>query len=456
MSEKNNIHELVKRSREAQKQFEFATQEQADAAAKAVCKVIFDNAERLAALAVEETRMGNLPDKIVKCQTKTQLIWNYMKDKKTVGIISRDEQKKMMEVAKPMGVVVSVIPSTNPIVTPMSNAACALKTRNSVIFSPHPRANLCTIETVKLFQAELEKLGLPKDLVLTLEYPSKEESTEIMSLADIVVATGGSGLVKRAYSSGKPAIGVGPGNVQCIVDSDVDLGKAAEDIITGRCFDNGLICLGEQTVFVPESKYAEFVDELKKRDTYYIDEPEEREKLRAAIFPNNGPINRDITGQNALKVAEIAGIKAPSNTRMIAVRGEEAGAGEQLCREKMCPVLTVIPYGSFEEGVEMMCKNLEFEGKGHSIGVHSNNMKNIEYAAIRCAVTRVIINQPTGTTGGGAYNNCFIPTTTLGCGSWGGNSFSDNFNYKHLMNISHVGFPHDARLVPSTEEIWAD
>lgn len=400
--------------------------------------------------------MGNYADKVVKCRTKTQLIWNYMKGKKTVGVISRDEKTKMLEVAKPMGVVASVIPSTNPIVTPMSNAACALKTRNSIVFSPHPKANRCTMEAVRLFQAELEKLGLPKDLVLTLEYPDKEESTRIMSLADITVATGGSGLVRRAYSSGKPAIGVGPGNVQCIVDDDVNLGKAADDVISGRIFDNGLICLGEQTVFVPISKYDAFVAELQCRGTYYVDNPAEKEKIRNAIFPNGGPINRDITGQDVMKVAEIAQIEVPAGTRMIAVKGDAVGEAEQLCREKMCPVLTLIPYETFEEGVDMMCQNLEFEGKGHSVGVHSNNQEHIEYAAIKCPVTRVIINQPTGTTGGGAYNNCFIPTTTLGCGSWGGNSFSDNFNYRHLLNISHVGFPHENTLVPSAEEIWAD
>lgn len=454
MSELNNVAEVVSKAKAAQKQFEFASQEQADAAARAVCKIIYDNAERLAALAVEETAMGNYVDKIAKCRTKSQLIWNYIKDKKTVGIISRDEELKILEVAKPMGVVASVIPSTNPVVTPMSNAANALKTRNAVIFSPHPKANRCTRECTRLFREELEKLGLPADLVQTLDKPDRQDSAELMHAADIVVATGGSGLVKRAYSSGRPAVGVGPGNVQCIVDSDVDLGKAAADIILGRSFDNGLICLGEQTAFVPESKFDEFVSELCARGTYYIDDEKLANQLREAIFPDGGPINRDITGQSAEKVAEIAGLQVPENTRMIAVKAAHAGSSEQLCREKMCPVITLIPYSSFEEGVDMMCENLEFEGKGHSISVHSNTQEHVELAAIRCCVSRVIVNQPAGTTGGGSYLNGFIPTTTLGCGSWGGNSFSGNFNYTHLMNISRVGFPYEKTNVPPTEEIW--
>lgn len=455
MSEFNNVAEVVSRARAAQKQFEFATQQQADAAARAVCKVIFDNAERLAALAVEETGMGCYEDKIAKCRTKTQLIWNYIKDKKTVGIISRDDELKILEVAKPMGVVASVIPSTNPVVTPMSNAANALKTRNAVIFSPHPKANLCTRECTRLFREELEKLGLPADLVQTLDKPDRQDSSDVMHAADIVVATGGSGLVKRAYSSGRPAVGVGPGNVQCIVDRDVDLGKAAADIILGRTFDYGLICLGEQTCFVPEDRYDEFVAELCARGTYYIDDPAMTQQLREAIFPDGGPINRDITGQNALKVAEIAKLNVPSDTRMIAVKGKCAGSDEQLCREKMCPVITLLPYKSFEEGVDMMCENLEFEGKGHSVSIHSNSQEHIELAAVKCSVSRVIINQPAGTTGGGSYLNGFIPTTTLGCGSWGGNSFSGNFNYTHLLNISRVGFPYEKTNVPPTEEIWA-
>lgn len=450
-----SVEELVRRAGAAQKEFEFATQEQADAAARAICKVIYDHAEELAQLAVEETGMGNYQDKVSKCRTKSLLIWNHMKHQKTVGVIRRLEEKKMLEVAKPMGVVASIVPCTNPVVTPMSNGAFALKTRNAVVFSPHPKAKRCTWEAVTLFREELKRLGLPEDLVLTIESPTIEDSGKLMSLADVIVATGGMGMVKAAYSSGRPAYGVGAGNVQCIVDRNVDLEAAAQKIIDGRCFDNGLICLGEQCVFVPCEDYDTFVQILKEKKTYFIDDPVQTEQLRQAIFPDCGPINRNVVGQDACRVAAVAGLQVPADTRMLAVRGAGAGPQEQLCREKMCPVLTVIPYDSFEHGVDMMVENLEFEGKGHSVGIHSQDKDHIEYVGLRCPVSRIIVNQPTGTTGGGSYYNGFTPTTTLGCGSWGNNSFSGNFSFEHLLNISRIGFPYEMSDVPAPEEIWA-
>ncbi len=451
---KCSVAELVERSKAAQKKFEFATQEQADAAARAICKVVYDHAEMLGKLAAEESRMGNVNDKIAKCRNKSALIWQSMKGKKTVGVINRIEEKRMLEVAKPMGVVAAIIPSTNPVVTPMGNAASALKTRNSIIFAPHPRAIQCTKMLVEMFQIELEKLNLPKDLVLGLEQVSIEDSGALMSMADVVVATGGPGMVKAAYSSGKPSLGVGQGNVQCIVDRDVDLGEAAEKILSGRSFDNGLICLGEQTAFVPEEKFAAFVDEMKKHGGYYVDAPEQIATVREGLFPDNGPINRDVVGLSAAQIGEKLGLNVPAEARAIVVKAEGVGRAEQLCREKLCPVIAVYPYGTFEEGVAMMVENLEFEGKGHSIAVHSNTPEHVEYAAIECSVSRVVVNQPSGTTGGGSPTNGFTPTTTLGCGSWGNNSFSGNFNFEHLMNITRVGYPYEESYLPDPERAW--
>lgn len=451
---KSTVEELVARSKAAQKQFEFATQEQADMAARVICKVVFDNAEMLGKMAAEESRMGSVNDKIAKCRNKSALIWQSLKGKKTVGVINRIEEKKMLEVAKPMGVVAAVIPSTNPVVTPMGNAASALKTRNSIIFAPHPRAVKCTKLLVEMFQTELEKIGLPKDLVLGLEQVSIEDSGALMSMADVVVATGGPGMVKAAYSSGKPSLGVGQGNVQCIVDRDVELGEAAEKILAGRSFDNGLICLGEQTAFVPEEKFDAFVEEMKKHGGYYVDAPDQVGKVREGLFPEGGPISRDVVGLTAAQVGEKLGLNVPEDTRAIVVRAEGVGRAEQLCREKLCPVIAVYPYGTFEEGVAMMVENLEYEGKGHSIAIHSNTPEHVEYAAIECSVSRVIVNQPAGTTGGGSPTNGFTPTTTLGCGSWGNNSFSGNFNYEHLMNITRVGYPYEESYLPNPEMAW--
>ncbi|MDD3402369.1 MAG: aldehyde dehydrogenase family protein [Hespellia sp.] len=449
------VESLIERSKTAQKKFEFATQEQADAAARAICKVVYDNANELGRLAAQETGMGNETDKIAKCRNKSSLIWESIKHKKTVGVINRIEELHMLEVAKPVGVVAAIIPSTNPVVTPMCNAAFALKTRNSVIFAPHPRAVKCTALLVEKFQTELEKLGLPKDLVLGLEEVSIEASGKVMSLADVVVATGGPGMVKAAYSSGKPSLGVGPGNVQCIVDYDADLADAAKKIILGRSFDNGLICLGEQCAFVPAPKYEDFLEEIKKQGGYYISDPEVLDKVREGIFPGSGPISRDVVGLSAEEVGKVIGVDVSAGTKAIVVKAKATGAGDDLCREKLCPVIAIMPYDTFEEGVAMMVENLENEGKGHSIAIHSNTPEHVEYAAIQCSVSRVIVNQPSGTTGGGSPTNGFTPTTTLGCGSWGNNSFSGNFSHTNLMNITRVGYPYEESYLPDPELAWS-
>jgi succinate-semialdehyde dehydrogenase len=448
------VKELVARSRAAQEKFAFATQEQADAAAKAICKVIYDNAEKLGPMAAEDTGMGDPVDKIAKCRNKSALIWYDIKDKKTVGVIERNEELRMLKIAKPMGVVASIIPATNPVVTPMSNAAFALKTRNSIVFSPHPRAIKLTKLIVDMFRAELAKLGLPEDLVLGVENVSIESSAELMGEADVIVATGGMAMVKAAYSSGKPAYGVGQGNVQCIVDDDVDLADAAKMIVEGRAFDCGLICLGEQTAFVPESKFDTFVGEMQKNGAYYISDPEKIAKIRESMFPNHGPINRGIVGKSAMQIAEKLGLDVPTGTRVIMVKVDAIGRNEDLCREKMAPILAVKGYDTFENGMAMLLENLNFEGKGHSICIHSNNAEHVEYAGIMAPVSRVVVNQPSGTTGGGSPTNGFIPTTTLGCGSWGNNSFSGNFTYKLLMNATRVGYPYEKSYLPDVEEAW--
>ena len=450
----SEIQELVARSRAAQKQFAFATQEQADAAARAICKVTYDNAETLGPAAAEDTGMGDPVDKIAKCRNKSALIWNDIKDKKTVGVIERNEELRMLKIAKPMGVVASIIPATNPVVTPMSNAAFALKTRNSIVFSPHPRAIELTKRVVEMYRAELKKLGLPEDLILTAEHVSIESSAELMSAADVIVATGGMGMVKSAYSSGKPAYGVGQGNVQCIVDNDVDITEAAKKVIAGRAFDCGLICLGEQTVFVPNAKMDEFIAAMEANGAHLITDKADVDAIRESLFPGHGPINRDVVGKTAVQIADKLGLKVPEGTKVIAVKVDAIGKGEDLCREKMAPIIAVKGYDTFEDGMKMVLENLDFEGKGHSISIHSNNTEHVEYAGIMAPVSRVVVNQPCGTTGGGSPTNGFIPTTTLGCGSWGNNSFSGNFTYKLLMNATRVGYPFEKPYINDMADAW--
>lgn len=448
------VEELVARSKAAQEQFSFVTQEQADSAARSICKVVYDNAEKLGRMAAKETRMGSIEDKITKCRMKSSLIWESIKNEKTVGVIHRIEERQMLEIAKPLGVVACITPSTNPVVTPMCNAAFALKTRNSIIFAPHPRAVKCTKLLVEMFRKELAKFGFPEDLVLGLEQISIEDSQNLMSLVDEVVATGGPAMVKSAYSSGKPSLGVGQGNVQCIIDKDADLADAADKVLLGRSFDNGLICLGEQTVFVPEKNYDAFIDEIKNHGGYYIEQADLVEKVRTGLFPENGPISREVVGLSAEEVGERIGLDVPNGTRAIVVKADDVGRADVLSREKLCPVLTVFPYSTFKEGVSMMIENLDYEGKGHSIAIHSNQSEHVEYAAIQCAVSRVIVNQPAGTTGGGSPTNGFTATTTLGCGSWGNNSFSGNLSHKHFMNITRVGYPYEESYLSAPELAW--
>ena len=450
----SEVQELVARSQAAQKQFAFATQEQADAAARAICKVTYDNAETLGPAAAKDTGMGDPVDKIAKCRNKSALIWNDIKDKKTVGVIERNEELRMLKIAKPMGVVASIIPATNPVVTPMSNAAFALKTRNSIVFSPHPRAIELTKRVVEMYRAELKKLGLPEDLILTAEHVSIESSAELMSAADVIVATGGMGMVKSAYSSGKPAYGVGQGNVQCIVDDDVDITEAAKKVIAGRAFDCGLICLGEQTVFVPNKKMDEFIAAIEANGAHLITEKKDVDAIRESLFPNHGPINRDVVGKTAVQIADKLNLTVPEGTKVIAVKVDAIGRSEDLCREKMAPIIAVKGYDTFEEGIQMVLENLDFEGKGHSISIHSNNNEHVEYAGIMAPVSRVVVNQPCGTTGGGSPTNGFIPTTTLGCGSWGNNSFSGNFTYKLLMNATRVGYPFEEPYINDMADAW--
>ena len=448
------VQELVAKARAAQKIAEGFTQEQVDAMAKAMAKVIFDHAEELSRLCVDETRMGVYEDKVNKCKGKARILWSDVKGKKTVGIIRELPELGITEVAKPMGVVGAVTPTTNPVVTPMCNAMFCIKGRNAVIVCPHPRAKKCTYLACKYMQEEIVKLGAPADLIQCVEEPTMDISREVMHQCDICISTGGGGMVKAAYSSGKPAFGVGAGNVQSIIDDDVDLEVEIPKIIESRCFDNGIICSGEQTAITPRSKYDEMVRIMQKNGAYYVEKPEELQALRDTIFPDE-KMNKDCVGQSAKKVAEMAGIKVPENTRMLLLKVEESGHGEVFAGEKMCPCLAAYKYDTWEEAVAIANANLEVNGKGHSVAIHSNNDEHIKYAASVLPVSRFLINQVCATANGGSFFNSLSATTTLGCGSWGNNSISENLSWKHLINVSRIAKVRPGSYMPTDEEIWA-
>lgn len=454
-----SISELISKARAAQAEFEKnATQESVDAIVKAIAKVIYDNADPLAKMAVEESKMGVYEDKINKNKGKARVIWNSLKGKKSVGVISRNEETCITEVARPMGVIAAITPCTNPIVTPMCNAMFAIKGRNAIIIAPHPRAKKCARVVVDLFRKEIEAFGAPADLVQLVDEPSTALSAELMSKCDAVVATGGMGMVKAAYSSGKPAYGVGAGNVQCIIDRGVDYEEAAPKIIEGRRFDNGIICSGEQTIILPKEDYEKIIGIFVKNGCAYIEKPEDVKKLKETLFTateNGGyAMNKNLVGQSALKVAETAGLSVPADTKVLLVKADCCGKGDVLSKEKMCPVISTYAYDTWEEAVGIAQANLNVEGRGHSVSIHSNDKAHIEYAANHVTVCRVLINQICSTMNGGSFFNSLTPTTTLGCGSWGNNSISENFSYKHLINITRIAYQIPGAKTPADEEIF--
>lgn len=447
------INEYIYRGRQAQQIFEKKSQEEVDEAVKAIAHVIFENAEMLAEMAVAETGMGNVPDKILKNKSKAGMIWNHLRGKKSRGIISRNEETGITEFAKPMGIVAAITPCTNPIVTPMSNAMFALKAGNAIIVTPHHKSIKSSTTTVELMNHALKKLEMPDYLIQILDVQSRENTKNLISSADVVVATGGAGMVQAAYSSGRPALGVGAGNVQCIFDSGIDLKDAVQKVIIGRTFDNGIICSGEQTVICPKTDYEQMLMIFQENGAYVAKNPDEKLKLREVLFEDGKP-NRHSIGQSAQKIADMAGIRLPEGTRVIVVEADGTAESDVMGKEKMAPVLTAYSYDSFWDAVEIARLNLEVEGKGHSVSIHSDNIENIEYAGEELCVSRIIINQACATSAGGSYFNGLTPTNTLGCGSWGHNSISENLDYKHLMNVSRVAYYMSGQQKPSEDELW--
>lgn len=453
MDSNEYVQSLVMKSRIAQQEFEQFDQQQVNAIVKAIARYVYDNAVELARMAVDETRMGVFEDKVKKNLGKSKVIWNSIKNKPSVGVIRRDAATGIVEVAKPMGVVGAVTPCTNPIVTPMCNAMFALKCRNSIIIAPHPRAKKCAKYVVDKFNEALKAFNAPENLIQVIEEPSVELTSQLMKAVDVVIATGGMGMVKSAYSSGKPALGVGAGNVQCIIDQGYDIKTAIPKIIEGRAFDNGIICSGEQTIIAHESDYDAVKYVLKANGAFVIEDAVNKEKIRRAMFAD-GVMNKNLVGQSAVKVAEAAGIALPEKIKVIAVEADGIGEADVLCQEKMCPVITLIKYQTFAEAIDIAMANLEVEGKGHTISIHSDHDDHLEYAANRVPVSRILVNQICATMNGGSFFNGFAATTTLGCGSWGNNSISENLDYKHLMNITRIGYYNKDARVPSDEEMW--
>lgn len=455
MEAKEYVLDLIEKGRKAQQEFEQFSQEDVDKAVRAIGKIIYDNGEMLAKMAVEETRMGVYEDKIKKNKGKAKAVWNKLKGVKSRGIIEYVEEEGIVKVAKPIGVIGAVAPTTNPTMTPMQNAMIALKGGNALIVGPHPRAKKTGVETVNLMRAALKEVGAPEDLIQIIPEPTVELSGLLMSECDACISTGGPGMVKAAYKSGKPAFGVGAGNVQTLVDTDVDLAEVAKKVAISRTYDNGVLCTCEQCVHIPAEKHDEMVEELKKQGAYYVGDPAEVDALRKAMFPE-GAIDKDMVGASPIFIAEKAGIKVPDDTKFLLVEIEKSGAEEYLAKEKLCPVIAINSYKTWEEAVDKAVTNLKNEGAGHSSVVHSNCKDHVEYAAELLPVSRIGVNMIGSSGLGGGFDNGLNPTATLGCGTWGNNSISENLWWHHLVNIARIAYVMPGKHIPTDEEIWAE
>ena len=455
MDEREYLEQLVSNARIAQKEFETFPQEKVDAACRAICKAVYDHADLLAHMAVDETRMGRYDSKIAKCRNKSKTVWLGMKGKKSRGIIDWDEATGIAKVAKPIGVIGSVTPTTNPVITLMHNSACSLKCGNAIIICPHPRAKKVGAKTVELMNEALDKLDMPKNLIQFIPEPTMGLSAGLMSAVDLCICTGGPSMVKAAYSAGKPAIGVGQGNVQVLIDRDVDLKQVVEMVITGRTFDNGVLCTCEQNMICPQEKREELIGYAREAGAFVIDNEQDAEKLREAMFPD-GKLNKAVVGASPSAIGEIAGLTVPEDARVLLCRTKGVAYDDVLAKEKLCPVLALFTYDQWEDAVEIARANLEMEGAGHSCVIHSNTKEHIEYVTTRVNVSRYGVNQVGGTGLGGALDNGLSPTTTLGCGTWGNNSISENIYYHNLMNVSRISYKIKNAAIPTDEEIWAE
>ena len=453
MDSQEYINGYIERARIAQKEFEKMSQEQVDRAVQIIGKVVYDNAQYFAEIAVDETGMGNVEDKYAKNRQKAGIVWNNLKGKKSRGILETDETTGITTVAKPMGVVAAITPCTNPIVTPMSNSMFALKCGNAIVITPHHKSVKCSTKVVEMMNDALAAEGYPENLIQILVEHSRENTRNLISSADVVVATGGAGMVNAAYSSGRPALGVGAGNVQCIIDEGYDYKEAVPKIIKGRSYDYGIICSAEQSVICPEKDFENILKEFEANGCYVVRDPEELEKVRGALFDDGKP-NRHSVGQSCGKVAELAGIQIPEGTRAIVAVAEGTGLTDLLGGEKMAPVISAYPYSDLDDGIRIAAENLEKDGKGHSVSFHSDSEEHIAKVGESLCVSRFVINQCSANSAGGSYFNGLNPTNTLGCGSWGHNSISENLNYHHLMNVSRIARFMPDNHVPTDEELW--
>ncbi len=434
------LNAALVRVRNAQKQFATYTQEQVDAIFKAAAIAANQARISLAKLAVEETGMGVVEDKVIKNNYAAEHIYNAYKNTKTCGVIEEDPSYGIKRIAEPIGVIAAVIPTTNPTSTAIFKCLLALKTRNAIIISPHPRAKKSTTAAAALILAAAVRAGAPASIIDWIDVPSLEMTNLLMKESDIILATGGPGMVKAAYSSGKPAVGVGAGNTPAIIDDSADLLLAVNSIIHSKTFDNGMICASEQSVIVLDSVYEAVKAEFARRGCYFLS-PEEADKIRKTILIN-GALNAKIVGQKATFIAALAGVTVPEGTKILIGEVEDVSLSEEFAHEKLSPVLAMYRAGTIEEAFDKAERLIADGGYGHTSSIYLDAVREkdkLDAFSRRMKTCRILVNTPSSQGGiGDLYNFRLPPSLTLGCGSWGGNSVSENVGVKHLLNIKTV------------------
>ena len=438
---------LIERAKIAQKKIEFATQEQVDDLATRVAwsGVEPDFANKLAKFCVEDSGMGTPPHKYGKLMTKIKGTLRDMKGKLSVGIVEHDRERGIIKIAKPMGVIGALIPVTNAEATPFVKAITAIKTRNAIIMAPHPRTKATNKMATDQIRATLKKNNWPEDLVINVGELSLEASKELMRQCDMILATGGGGMVKAAYSSGTPSQGVGAGNAVCIVDETADFKDAADKIMRSKTFDHATSCSTENSVIIQEDVYDEMVGELEAVGGYLVS-PDEKKKLQDTMWTAPGLLNRDIVAQPAGRIAELAGIDLPEGKTFLMIEETGVGKDHPFSGEKISVTTALYRWKEFDDALDLVNRITTFSGPGHSCGIHTVMESRIRELGLKVKVSRVMIRQPQCLANSGAWTNGMPMSMTLGCGSWGGNSTTSNVTWEHLLNYTWISYP-----IPSTQ-----
>jgi len=449
------ISEMVKKARAAMEVAEGFSQRKVDELAAAIVYTLSrpELAKDIAEMCVAETGMGNAASKASKLAQKMPGIFHQVKSQKTVGIIERIPEEGIIKIAKPLGVIAALVPSTNPEATPVFKGVLGLRARNAVIFAPHPKSKETTLRVTNIMRELLAKNGAPEDLFQCIDKPSVALSQELMKQCDITMATGSGAMVKAAYSSGKPAYGVGAGNAVVIIDETADIAETAEKIRIGKIGDNASGCSAENSLIIHESIYDSVLGAFQKLGAYLV-KPAEKEALQNAMWVD-GHLSRDIVAKPAHVIAAQAGLSLPESTPFLMVEETGTGEGYPFSGEKLSLVLTIYKYKEFTDAIDMVNTIQRYSGYGHSCGIHSNNREHIEQLALKTYTTKVIVRQPHGVANSGSWQNGLARTFSLGCGTWGGNIVSENITQKHYYNITWVAEPIDRQPAPE-EEIFGD